>query len=393
VSWQNTTVEAAFEFVRNGKSVQQDKSGAGLPITRIETISKCRIDPNRVGFAGLYEAGNETWLLEKGDILFSHINSVEHIGKCAVYEGTPEKLIHGMNLLAMRPKADILDAKFAYYALSRSEFRKSQSQFVNKAVNQASISTTNLKSLQFPLPPIDEQRRIAAILDQADDLRRKRREAMDRLNQLPSAVIDELFDTENALTEVRLDELIRSDDRINYGVVQPGPDVEDGIPLIRVENVVDEDFSRSALKHISPHIEAQYSRSRLRGDEVLVACVGSIGAIALAHPDKKGLNIARAVARIPVDPKKAERVFVAEHLRRSKTQAYFKSETRVVAQPTLNIKQLCETRLLVPPLAVQLDFAARVVEIGKLKTSHRDHLAKLDALFASLLHRAFRDEL
>ena len=84
MNWKSTTVEAAFEFVRNGKSVQQDKSGDGLPITRIETISNWRIDPKRVGFAGLHEAGNEKWLLRKGDILFSHINSVDHIGKCAV---------------------------------------------------------------------------------------------------------------------------------------------------------------------------------------------------------------------------------------------------------------------------------------------------------------------
>jgi type I restriction enzyme S subunit len=176
-------------------------------------------------------------------------------------------------------------------------------------------------------------------------------------------------------------------------VVQPGGEVENGVPLIRVENVVDENFLLSALKHISPQIEAQYNRSRLCGYEILVACVGSIGAVALAQPQHRGFNIARAVARIPVDPTKAERVFVAEYLRQFKTQAYFKSETRVVAQPTLNIKQLCETRLLVPPLAVQLDFAARVVEIDKLKTHHRAHLAKFDALFASLQHRAFRGEL
>src|SRR5262249_22349713 len=156
----------------------------------------------------------------------------------------------------------------------------------------------------------------------------------------------------NTATVQRLDELIRRDDRINYGVVQPGPEVEQGIPLVRVENVVDEDFSRSNLKHISPQIEAQYSRSRLNGDEILVACVGSIGAVALAQPDHRGFNIARAVARIPVDPMKAERIFIAEYLKSPKTQAYFKSETRAVAQPTLNIKQLCETRLPVPPLSV-----------------------------------------
>jgi type I restriction enzyme, S subunit len=282
----------------------------------------------------------------------------------------------------LKPTDDI-NAKYAFHFLSRSELPSAG----------YSRHFKYLKRTKFLFPPIDEQRRIAAILDQADVLRRKRREALERLKLLPSAVLDELLGNENAGTVLRLDELIQRDDRINYGVVQPGPDVEQGVPLVRVENVVDEDLSRSSLKHISPQIEAQYRRSRLRGDEILIACVGSIGAVALAQPDQRGFNIARAVARIPVDSMKAERVFIAEHLRTPKTQAYFKSETRAVAQPTLNIKQLCETRLSVPPLAVQRAFAARIAEVDRIKGHHRAHLAKLDALFASLQYRAFRGKL
>jgi type I restriction enzyme S subunit len=147
------------------------------------------------------------------------------------------------------------------------------------------------------------------------------------------------------------------------------------------------------LKHISPSVEAKYRRSRLHGDEILIACVGSIGAIALVRSDQQGFNIARAVARIPIDPAKAERIFVAEYLKRSETQSYFKSETRAVAQPTLNIKQLCETPLHLPPISVQRDFAARVAEINGLKENYRNHLAKLDELFASFQYRAFCGEL
>src|SRR5262245_45811968 len=91
-----------FQFIRNGLNVQQDKSGKGLPITRIETISDAEIDATRVGYANLEEGRHDDWLLKPGDILFSHINSVQHIGKCAIYRGTPKRLIHGMNLLCLR---------------------------------------------------------------------------------------------------------------------------------------------------------------------------------------------------------------------------------------------------------------------------------------------------
>jgi type I restriction enzyme, S subunit len=118
-----------------------------------------------------------------------------------------------------------------------------------------------------------------------------------------------------------------------------------------------------------------------------------VGAVALAQPEQEGYNIARAVARVPIDSQKSERVYIAEYIRKAESQAYFKAETRTVAQPTLNIKQLCETSIRVPPLELQRAFAARVAEIQALKAHHRAHLAKLDALFASLQHQAFPGEL
>jgi type I restriction enzyme S subunit len=265
-----------------------------------------------------------------------------------------------------------------------------------RATTADNFPIETLRELSVPLPPLVEQRRIAAILDQADDLRRKRREAIFKANSLASTILDQLLreaDSNSSLKITQLDGLVRSSDRINYGVVQPGSDVEDGVPLIRVENVVDADFDSVRLKKISPKIEAQYKRSRLIGDEILVACVGSIGAIALAKNDMSGFNIARAVARIPVDPSLADRVYLSEILKTPRVQAYFKFETRAVAQPTLNIKQLCETPVWLPPLELQRAFAARVAEIDKLKAHHRAHLARLDALFASLQHRAFRGDL
>ena len=295
------------------------------------------------------------------------------------------------DIIPIRPGSKV-DRGYLFYFLRQDEI-------VNKAaslatgINLPRISPRLLETFEVPLPPIDEQRRIVAILDQADSVRRKRRDALDQLNRLPSSIMDKLLIESDVATEKRLDELVRAQDRINYGVVQPGPEVEHGVPLVRVENVVDGDFSPLALKHISLQIEAQYTRSRLRGDEILVACVGSIGAVALAQPSYKGFNIARAVARFTIDPLKAYIIFVDDYLRQPKTQAYFKTETRAVAQPTLIIKQLSETPVSILSLAEQHLFAIHIAEIEKLKTQHRAHLTKLDALFASLQDNAFAREL
>lgn len=193
MSWPKIALGEAFEFIRNGMSVKQSKDAGGLPITRIETISDGTVDFSRVGFAGLSEADVEKWLLQDGDILLSHINSVEHIGKCALFEGVHKPLVHGMNLLAMRPNTEILFPRYAMWALKAPDFKASILRFVNKAVNQASISTTNLKTVEIPLPPLEEQKRIAGILDQADALRRLRARALDKLNTLGQAIFHEMF--------------------------------------------------------------------------------------------------------------------------------------------------------------------------------------------------------
>lgn len=142
-----------FQFIRNGMSVKQDKSGAGLPISRIETIADGSVNPNRVGFAGLSAAAAEGWLLETGDILFSHINSVEHVGKCAVYRGVPEVLVHGMNLLNLRCDQGKIVPEFAKYLIRSPGFRGCLASFINKAVNQASVSIGNLRTIPVIVPP------------------------------------------------------------------------------------------------------------------------------------------------------------------------------------------------------------------------------------------------
>jgi type I restriction enzyme S subunit len=181
-----------FEFIRNGMSVKQDKEGVGLPITRIETIANGTIDESRFGYAGIQKGEASKWLLRRGDLLFSHINSVDHIGKCALFNGGYD-LVHGMNLLCFRPKSDKADSRYFKWLFRSANFRAQIMPFVNKAVNQASLSIGNLSSLRLKIPPLDEQKRIAAILDHADELRRKRQHALDRLNQLGQAIFHDMF--------------------------------------------------------------------------------------------------------------------------------------------------------------------------------------------------------
>ena len=366
----------------------------GHPVTRIETISNGLVDERHVGYTrDRLDDSDPNWLAP-GELLFSHINSPERVGHVALYEGCPQRLFHGINLLRLRPAESLLDPHFALHLLRSEAFRNKLRPFVNQAVNQASVSVTNLKSIAVSLPSIKEQRRIASILDAADALRTKRRQALAKLDTLTQAIFVNMFGWMAGDPSLcsPLAELVRPGDRINYGVVQPGADATVGVPMIRVGDLVEGSVNHLAVKRVAADVDAQYSRSRLAGDEILLSCVGSVGVVALASPKEVGWNIARAVTRIPLR-KSIERDYVAAFLASPIAQRYFDNELRTVSQPTLNIKQIKEMPVPIPPVHDQAAFAERVQQVRQAQDFQRTSLGHLDALFASLQHRAFRGEL
>ncbi|MER8057298.1 MULTISPECIES: restriction endonuclease subunit S [unclassified Streptomyces] len=267
---------------------------------------------------------------------------------------------------------------------------------LNRAAAIPGLNREDAYRQPLSLPPLAEQRRIVQVLERVDALRSKRQQAVALLDRLTQSIFLEMFgnprENPNGWPVDSLANLADSDDRINYGVVQPGDDFSEGVPLVRVGDLSGGRVDRSAIKRIAPQIEAKYSRSRLRGNEILVGCVGSIGSVALVGKSDVGSNIARAVARIPISDVPL-REYLAEHLRSASVQQYFRDELRTVAQPTLNIKQLSETVVMVPPVKVQVDFGTRIAEVRRQKHRQSMHRSLLDSLFISLQHRALRDEL
>lgn len=192
--WKFLRLKDVLELLRNGLVTKQNKDGKGIPVTRIETISGEKIDVEKVGYIEkISEREINEYKLKHGDILFSHINSLEHIGKTAIYNGYPPLLLHGMNLLILRAQKRIIEPLYLLYLL---KYRRSKAVFRHmskKAVNQASINQSELGRLRIPLPPLPEQKKIAEILPTVDNAIEKVDEAISKTERLKKGLMQELL--------------------------------------------------------------------------------------------------------------------------------------------------------------------------------------------------------
>jgi len=226
--WINCHLGDAIGYMRNGMVAKQTKDGAGLPISRIETIAAGTIDPNRIGFSNDVSAKNaETYRLKSDDILFSHINSPSHLGKTAIYEGYPETLYHGMNLLMLQAREGLATPRFLEASLRFLRVSGTFSLVAQHAVNQASINQKKLSELQIPLAPLAEQKRIAdkleAVLGRVDACRA-------RLDRVPALLKRFRQSVLAAATSGKLTEEWRMTNGVNDGWEKvPLEDTIDGI--------------------------------------------------------------------------------------------------------------------------------------------------------------------
>ncbi|VUS38097.1 restriction endonuclease subunit S [Klebsiella huaxiensis] len=141
---------------------------------------------------------------------------------------------------------------------------------------------------------------------------------------------------------------------ISYGIVQPGQHQDDGIGIIRVNNIQNGKISVADVLKVSHDVESKFSKTRLEGGEVLLTLVGSTGLSAITTKDLHGWNVARAVAVIkPSDEISAEWIHIC--LQSSYTKYFLDSRANTTVQKTLNLKDVKEIPLPIPPIEERMN--------------------------------------
>jgi type I restriction enzyme S subunit len=327
--------------------------------------------------------------IKKNDIVIAASSgSLDVVGKAARaledFEGG-----FGAFCKVLRPRSVVNAAFFSHY-FKTPEYRKLISSLAAGA-NINNLRNGDLDDLQIPLPPLAEQKRIAAILDAADALRTKRREALAQLDALLQSTFLTLFGdpVANPIHPTKCVAEIVSR-IIDYRGKSPEKTTE-GIPLITAKIVkkkgVDEPNEFIAEKAY----DAWMRRGIPSPQDVIITTEAPMGEVALV-PDYKAAFAQRLLV---LQPKRG--ILEPIYLMWALTMPFVtrQMDQRATGSTVTGIrsKEFRKVEVSLPPLPLQQKFAAIVESVECQKAAQRAHLAELDALFAALQHRAFRGEL
>ena len=337
--------------------------------------------------------------LEAGDVLVSSANSWNLVGKCCWIPELPWRATFGGFVSVLRSRRDRLYPRFLYHWFSSESVQANVRSFGNQTTNISNLSAERCLALCLPLPPVPEQLRIAEVLDRAEALRAKRRAALAQVDGLTQAIFFEMFgDPEEVLRNWRritLEEVLETGPQ--NGLYKPASDYGSGTPILRIDGFYDGIVTGlGTLKRVRVSA-AERGLYGLEPGDIVVNRVNSIEYLGksaliptLGEPTVFESNMMRfRLARSSANPR-----FIVQLLQSSAVRKQILTRAkRAVNQASVNQQDIKALRVILPPLPLQAEFARRAAAVERLNAVHRVSLARLDALFASLQHRAFRGEL
>ena len=378
-------LEDIFEFIRNGAQIKQF-DGAGIPITRIETISNLKIDTNRLGYADIFNDDYQEYYLQNGDLLMSHINSPAHLGKTAIVEQLNKKIIHGMNLLCLRANHQVIP-KYIFYYFQTQPFKNALTKIMKKSVNQASISVSDLKKIEITIPSYSEQSNSVAILEQLDYQISLRQQQLQTLAQLvksrfyemfgdfyttlfPKYKIGEKFELSSGSTPSRDNKLYWDSGTINWVkttevINKEITETEEKITKFALEN------TSLKLFPVNTILIAMYGQGQTRGRSAILKVESTTNqACGAIFPNK-------------ID----NPVFIWHQLMLRYNE--LRELGRGGNQPNLNGQLIKNFELIFPPPSLQNQFADFVAEVDKSQLAIKKSLEELETLKKSLMQAYF----
>jgi type I restriction enzyme S subunit len=296
----------------------------------------------------------------------------------------------------LRPGPDIDPSYFAHFFRTPEYRRRVSSLAAGVSINN--LKNEHLDEILIPLPPLPEQRRIAAILDKADELRAKRRAALKKLDELTQSIFLDMFGdpatNPKGWPMVQLSQCFELKNGVNFQSEQKGR----GIPVVDVLNMYSDDIHVRTEGLYRVDLSLPEERLLRQGDLLFVR--SSVKREGVAWPALfPGLNEPATYcgflirARSTRENSLFDNRYLIHFLRQPVVRARLIASSGKVAITNINQERLGMLSLLVPPMELQTAFGEHVRKVERIKAQEQAAHTELDALFTSLQHRAFRGEL
>jgi type I restriction enzyme, S subunit len=379
------------ESVDYGVTASATTTPVGPKFLRITDIQNGRVDWDAVPWCQCSVDEASAARLVPGDIVFARTGATT--GKSFLIKACPAGTVFASYLIRVR-LGKAADPRYVAHFFKTSGYW-SQVELNARGAAQAGVNATTLKSLRVPLPSLEEQRRIAEVLDRAEALRAKRRAALALLDTLTQTIFLDLFGdpakNEHKWPVCRIGDLLTS---ATYGTSEKAS-ATGAYPVLRMNNITRTgQIDLGELKYMDLAPEEQ-ERFLCRAGDILFNRTNSVDLVGKTaiYRFEKPVAYAGYLIRLRVTADNHPE-YVAGFLNTQFAKRVLRSMCKsIIGMANINASEVKGIQIGRPPLALQRSFASRVTGIERLKSIHRAASAKLDELFASLQHRAFRGEL
>jgi type I restriction enzyme S subunit len=330
---------------------------------------------------------------QRGDVIIAKITPCFENGKMAHAVDLPRAIgVGSTEFHVLRPKP-LLNGAYLFHMLRLPAVRLDGARKMQGAAGQRRVPADFFGSLQIPLPPVDEQKRIAAILDAADALRTKRREALAQLDALLQSTFLTLFGDPVANQMGWKVKPLGDFCKTGTGGTPSRSKIERYYEGGTIPWVKSGELRENIITHTSEHVTATALKETnvklVPKDAILLALYGAtVGRLGILGV---GATTNQAVCHIIPNQQSANLTYMFHAL--SNQVPYLVGRGVGGAQPNISQGIVKALEIPLPPLPLQQKFARIVESVERQKAAQRAHLAELDALFAALQHSAFRGEL
>lgn len=382
--------------VRDGTHDSPKYIERGFPLITSKNLSSGNISLNNVNYISELDfiKINERSLVHDGDILMPMIGT---IGNPVIVNKTFDFAIKNVALIKCHEKEQVYN-KFISYVLSSNQFERYIDQ-ENRGGTQKFISLSNIRKFQFSLPSIEEQKKIAEILDKANNIINLRKEQIMKLELLIKSRFVELFGSpetnpfgwEETTVGKYLNILTDYHSNGSYETLRDNVTLldEQGYALmVRTTDLEKANFEED-VKYIDEHAYNHLVKSKVFGGEIIINKIGSAGKVYLMPCLNRPVSLAMNQFLLRFDERKVNHIFIYYLLMTPFCESKIRDRVRGAVTKTLTKDAVREVEIYVPPLDLQNQFATFVQKVDKLKASVQKSLNETQILFDSLMQQYF----